>query len=336
MQEIKTDNGMIFIYPFRLEYFYVYNEEYFKNKNIPAKISVLIKKDNIISGGATSEEITEKSKQLTIPYRYVYFIMENIRNVIASSFTSTKDTNNASSVDSATKPADDVSVFTSFLGTKKPEQPTKEEPPEKKEEPSSSDDAVKPEGIPSADNQKPSSSDDAVKPEEGEPLQKTEPPSSSDNNGEKSKEGEPLQKKEPPSSSDNNGEKSKEGEPLQKKEPPSSSDNNEGEPLKEMDTSDPDKLQRNEDKLLFKIEILEEMNKIKLDELPYVTREKIVNEIVNNNKYKHTTPQTNEEEKGVVYENNKHEILVIGNLVLDDKKALMLGIENTEVYNNLL
>jgi len=321
---------MIFIYPFRLEYFYVYNEEYFKNKNIPAKISVLIKKDNIISGGATSEEITEKSKQLTIPYRYVYFIMENIRNVIASSFTSTKDSSNASSVD---KPADDVSVFTSFLGTKKTEEPAKEEPQSKTEPPSSSDDAVKPEGIPSADNQKPSSSDDAVKPEEGEPLQKTEPPSSSDD-AMKPEEGEPLQKTEPPSSSDNNV-----GEPLandSKKEPPSSSDNNEGEPLKEMDTSDPDKLQRNEDKLLFKIEILEEMNKMKLDELPYVTREKIVNEIVNNNKYKHTTQQTNEEEKGVVYENNKHEILVIGNLVLDDKKALMLGIENTEVYNNLL
>jgi len=282
----------------------------------------LIKKDNIISGGATSEEITEKSKQLTIPYRYVYFIMENIRNVIASSFTSTKDTNNASYVDSASKPVADASVFTAFWDTKKTEQPAKEEP--KANDPNKEESS--------------SSNNNVVKPEEGEPPQKKdEPPSSSDNNAVKPEEGEPLandSKTEPPSSSDNNV-----GEPLandSKKEPPSSSDNNEGEPLKEMDTSDPDKLQRNEDKLLFKIEILEEMKKMKLDELPYVTREKIVNEIVNNNKYKHTTQQTNEEEKGVVYENNKHEILVIGNLVLDDKKALMLGIENTEVYNNLL
>jgi hypothetical protein len=213
--------------------------------------------------------------------------METIRSTIASSFTSTKDSSDASSSNATAKKevasADDANIFTNFLGYSKktPEQSAEGGPPSKKEEPSSSDHAV-------------------VEKPEGEPLA-NDP------------------KKEEPSSSDH-----------------AVVENPEGEPLKEMDTSDTDKLQRNEDKLLFKIEILEKMNKIKLDELPYVKREKIVNEIVNNNKYKHTTNKTNEEENGVVYENDKHEILVIGNLSLDDKKALMLGIENTDVYNNLL
>jgi hypothetical protein len=297
MQEIETENGMTFILPFRLEYFYVYNEEYFKNKNIDAKISVLIKKDNIITGGATTEEITEKSKQLSIPYRYIYFIMESIRNVITTSFADKTESNIAPSADVAPAPSKNVSdttIFTNFLNNFKtnPEQPT--------------------EGKPQPENEPPSSDDVVVKPEEGKPQPENEPPSS-DEVVVKPEEGKPQP---------------------------------ENEPLKEMDTSDHDKLQRNKDKLLFKIEILEKIKKIALDELPYITREKIANEIVNNNTYKHKNANVDKDEdndaevdldeKGAVYETNKNDILVIGNLSLEDKKVLMLGIENTEVYNKLL
>jgi hypothetical protein len=296
MQEIETDNGMTFILPFKLKYFYLYNEEYFKNKNIQAKISVLIKKDNIILGGGTTvEEIAEESKQLSIPYRYIYYIMESIR--ISLPFSNKKESNNITvqSTPSSTN-ATDTNIFTKFLNNFK-RTPVKESN----------------EGIPTTE----------------EPLsaESTTPSTNATDINIFTKFLNNF--KRTPVKESNEG--------IPNTEEPNSKSLSSDEILVSMDTSDTDKLEQNEDKLLLKIEILEKMKKIGLDELPYIKREKIANEIIKNKKINDKSNNENDpNEKGLVYENDNNEILVIGDLSLDDKKLLMLGIENTEVYNNLM
>jgi hypothetical protein len=136
MDIIEEKDSVIFILPFKMKYFYVYNDIYFKNKGVDAKISVLIKKNSVTKGGGNIEE---KMDTLSIPYKYIYYIMEKIRSVMPS----------LPGIGSE-KPSDET-VFTKFVDESKKEnkgffnmfnssspEPKKEEPAEttpKKEEP---------------------------------------------------------------------------------------------------------------------------------------------------------------------------------------------------------
>lgn len=120
MNTIVKKDSVIFILPFKMKYFYLYNDEYFKTRNIHATISVLLKsnadnlenisadQENIVKGGG---EVEEKTKTLSVPYKYVYYVMERIRNSLPSLSRSTSQQTSVS----------DEKVFTTYLDQNKKE-----------------------------------------------------------------------------------------------------------------------------------------------------------------------------------------------------------------------
>lgn len=136
MDIIEEENSVTFLLPFKMKYLYVYNDVYFKNKGFDAHIYVTKTPGSVIKGGAYSEE---KMKTLTIPYKYIYYIMEKIRSIMPSL------------PGIGNEPSSDEKTFNTFVDESKKEnngffnmfnfsssEPKKEKPaetPTKKEEP---------------------------------------------------------------------------------------------------------------------------------------------------------------------------------------------------------
>jgi len=142
MDIIEEENSLTFLLPFKMKYLYVYNDVYFKNKGFDAHIYVTKTPGSVIKGGAYSEE---KMKTLSIPYKYIYYIMEKIRSIIPSL------------PGIGNEPSSDEKTFNTFVDENKKEnkgffnmftpsnEPKKEEPAEtttKKEEPEKTNSSI--------------------------------------------------------------------------------------------------------------------------------------------------------------------------------------------------
>jgi hypothetical protein len=324
MEIIENNDSVIFILPFKMKYFYLYNDEYFKNKGVNAKISVLMKRENILKGGGETEE---KIKTLSVPYKYIYFIMEKIRRVFPS----------LPSLGSQEKVSDEK-VFTTYVDEKQKEA---NGTPEKKDSFF---------GMLNPFNKSETKKEDI----ENIGSEPTAPPMSSE-----TKKEEPSNQKtssmfnifgfsetkkddvENIGSQDAKSENIQETQETQIQEPTGK------EPLelKEVDTKEIDVLEKNSENLLFKIEIFGNIKKVNLENKEYIEREKIINEIVLNNNVnngEHGIENTNEEpqqeplkKSGGIY-NVNNTIIIIGELATEEIDKLKYGIENTEAYNKLL
>jgi hypothetical protein len=319
MEIIENKDSVVFILPFKMKYFYLYNDEYFKNRGVNAKISVLRKRENILKGGGEAEE---KMKTLSVPYKYIYYIMEKIRGTLPSLPGSAPQ-----------EKVSDEKVFTTYVDEKQKEANTV---PEKKDSffgmlnPFNKSETKKEDveniGPESSEQNKPT-----------ETITETKKELSDQNKSsifdifkfsETKKEATPID--------------SEESKPENIKEIQETKEPQEPQETKEVDTKDVDMLEKNSENLLFKIEIFGNIKKVNLENKEYIEREKIINEIVYNNNGEHGIENTNEEpqqdpqkKSGGVY-NVDDTIIVIGELATEDINKLKHGIEGTEAYNKLL
>lgn len=279
MEIIEKEESLVFMLPFKMKYFYLYNDEYFKNKNINAKISVLIKSNAIMKGGAFEEK---KYNSLSVPYKYVYYIMEKIRGTISSSTSTPKEN------------VSDEKVFTTYVNENKSEIPVSSN---KKR---SFFSMINPFGK-------------SEKPDEQviiSPTSETKP-------------------EETKSTSFFNIFKSQ--EPKNEIENIPISGN--VDELNEMDINETDKLEKNSDNLLLKVEIFGNVKKVDIENRSYIEREKIINEIVSGEHFS-TNENNNQENSGGVYTIN-NEIIVFGELSIESINKLKNGIEYTDAYNKI-
>ena len=295
MNTIEKKDSVVFLLPFKMKYFYLYNDEYFNNKNIHAKISVLMKQDasinktDVIKGGGETEE---KIKTLSVPYKYIYYVMEKIRGTLPSI--------------SGSRPQEKVSdeqVFNAYIDENK--KKTNEVP------------------------QKKSSFFGMFS-----PFKKSE----------KAENIVPVKTEEPVSEN----KKTSGLDVFIDSETAQESDNVLAEDIKledleekQIDTTKLDELEKKSENLIFKIEIFGIVKKVNIENREYIEREKIVNEIVNNNfgkhgiSYKDESQEEPQKKSGGVY-NVDGKIIVIGELPAEDINKLKDNIEGTELSNKLL
>jgi hypothetical protein len=309
MDIIEEKDSVIFLLPFKMKYLYVYNDVYFKNKGFDAKIYVTKTPGSVIKGGAYSEE---KMKTLSIPYKYIYYIMEKIRSTIPSL------------PGIGNEPSSDEKTFNTFVDESKKEnkgffnmfnlsssEPKKEEPVEittKKEEPEKPKTSLFNMFTPSNE------------PKKEEPVETT------------------TKKEEPKKEEVNN---SVDVEDVKLDMNP---EEKEKEKEEEIDTSDEEKLKRNSENLIFKIKIVGSITTVNIENTDYIQREQIINDIVflnTNGEHEMAVNANNDSSQdplkksgGVFILNNT--IIVIGELATEEINKLKQGIEYTEAYNKLL
>jgi hypothetical protein len=354
MDIIEEKDSLIFILPFKMKYFYVYNDIYFKNKGVDAKISVLIKKNSVIKGGGNIEE---KMDTLSIPYKYIYYIMEKIRSMLPSlpgigSQKQSDGTVFTTFVNESKKENNGIfNIFNSSSSEPKKEVPVetaikKEEPAEttpKKEEPAETTpkkEELQPENPKTSFFNMFNSS--SPEPKKEEPVETT--PKKEEPQPEKTKSSffnmfnssSPEPKKEEINNITGVDDVKLEINPEEKEE----------EKEKVMDTSDTEKLKRNSENLLFKIQIFGNIKKVNIENNSYVEKEKIINEIWNNNNGEHRihneeegeteeSEQDTQKKNGGIF-NLNNTIIIIGELTREEINKLKQGIEYTEAYNKLL
>jgi len=345
MDIIEEKDSVIFLLPFKMKYLYVYNDVYFKNKGIDAHIYVTKTPGSVIKGGAYSEE---KMKTLSIPYKYIYYIMEKIRSTIPSL------------PGIGNEPSSDEKTFDTFVDESKKEnkgffnmfnlsssEPKKEESVEtttKKEEPKKTNSSI-------FDMFTPPSNE----PKKEEPVEITtkkeepEKPKTSlfnmftpSNEPKKEEPVETITKKEEPKKEEVNN--SVDVEDV-KVEINTEEKEEEKEEEEKIDTSDEEKLKRNSENLIFKIKIEGsiKITTVNVENTGYIEREQIINDIVllNTNgehgmvnENNETTQDPLKKSGGVFILNNR--IIVIGELSTEEINKLKPGIEYTEAYNKLL
>jgi hypothetical protein len=329
MDIIEEEKSVTFLLPFKMKYLYVYNDVYFKNKGFNAKIYVTKTPGSVIKGGAYSEE---KMKTLSIPYKYIYYIMEKIRSTIPSL------------PGIGNEPSSDEKTFNTFVDENKKEnkgffnmfnlfssEPKKEEPAEtttNKEEPEKKNSSIFNMFTPSESEKK-----------KEEPAETT------------TKKEEPEPEKTKSSllymfTSSNEPKKEEVKNSVDVEDVKVEINTEEKEEEEEIDTRDEEKLKRNSENLLFKIKIEGsiKITTVNVESTNYIQREQIINDIVflNTNGDHGMDVNANEESQqdplkksgGVFILNNT--IIVIGELATEEINKLKQGIEYTEAYNKLL